>query len=247
MIKTFDFTKTDRRTKQIKNVGSLTFQAEDHKAVLNFYGDICSSTWDTWYDDDKCPQDISDFLQTLNHFAELDIHINSGGGDVFAGVAIYNLLKRHEGYKTVYIDGLAASIASVIAMAGDVVIMQSGTQMMIHKPWSWIVGDSNTMRKTAAALDKAEGCILDIYMEHTRDGVTREQVQALVNAETWLTGAEAAELFNITADVGGIAAACVSDYFFDYKHTPTDYLKNKESKENIDKEKLQLALDLLSL
>lgn len=245
MTKTFDFTKTDRRTKQVQNVGKLEFRAENNKAVLNFYGDICGSNWDVWMDDDKCPQDISDFLQDLNNFAELEIYINSGGGDVFGGIAIYNLLKRHEGRKTVYIDGLAASIASVIALAGDEIIMQSGTQMMIHKPWSWSIGDSDDMRKTADALDKAEACILDIYMEHTCDGVTREQVQELVNAETWLTGAEAAKIFNITVETGGAAAACVSDYFANYKRTPKCF--TEEPKDNTEKEKLQLELELLMM
>lgn len=247
MTKTFSFTKTDRRTKQVKTVGALTFHGENNKAHLAFYGDICGSNWDVWMDDDRCPQDISDFLRDLSNFAEIDIHINSGGGDVFGGIAIYNLLKRHEGRKTVYIDGLAASIASVIALCGDEIIMQSGTQMMIHKPWSWCVGDSDDMLKTADALDKAEACILDIYMEHAREGVTREQVQALVDAETWLTGAEAAEIFNITAEAGGAAAACVSDYFANYKNTPEGYLRNEEPEQNTEKEKLQLELELLSL
>lgn len=244
-MRTYDFTKIDRQTKQVKTVGALTFHGENNKAHLAFYGDICGSNWDVWMDDDRCPQDISDFLSDLSNFAELDIHVNSGGGDVFGGIAIYNLLKRHEGRKTVYIDGLAASIASVIALTGDEIIMQSGTQMMIHKPWSWSIGDSNEMRKTADALDKAEGCILDIYMEHAREGVTREQVQALVDAETWLTGAEAAKIFNITVETGGAAAACVSDYFANYKRTPKCF--TEAPKDNTEKEKLQLELELLSL
>lgn len=87
-------------------------------AELYFYGDIVSSCLGAWDDTDQYPESIKKFLDNVKG-KDLDIYINSGGGSVFAGMAIYNMLKRHKGFKTVYIDGLAASIASVIALAGD--------------------------------------------------------------------------------------------------------------------------------
>lgn len=95
------------------------------KQELYFYGDIVSDEMDKWQDTDTCPQDVQNILKQIDENKPLDIYINSGGGSVFAGLAIYNMLKRNKAQKTVHIDGLAASIASVIAMAGDKIIMPS--------------------------------------------------------------------------------------------------------------------------
>ena len=104
------------------------------KAQLNIYGDIVSDQWGKWSDDDTCPSDISEFLKNLEGASEIEMHINSGGGSVFAGIAIYNMLKRSKATVTTYIDGIAASIASVIACAGDRVIIPKNGTFMIHKP-----------------------------------------------------------------------------------------------------------------
>ena len=87
----------------------------DISADLNIFGDIVSDEWGKWCDDDTCPTDISEFLKNLEGVQEINLHINSGGGSVFAGIAIYNMLKRHSAKITTYNDGIAASIASVIA------------------------------------------------------------------------------------------------------------------------------------
>jgi ATP-dependent protease ClpP protease subunit len=196
-------------------------------------------------DDDRCPQDISDFLSDLSNFAEIDIHINSGGGDVFGGIAIYNILKNHSGSKTVYIDGLAASIASVIALCGDRVVMRSGAQFMIHKPWSRCVGDSDDMLKTAELLEKIQNNILDIYMDHVQDGVTREDIEAMVNAETWMNGTEAAKYFRMEVETAA-AAACASGCFGNYRNTPKSLTEQKPTTEQ-DVTLLQLELELLMM
>ena len=94
----------------------------------------------------------------------LSVRINSPGGDVFDGFAIYNLLAQYEGQVTVHIDGLAASAASVIAMAGDEIIMADNALMMIHDPWTISVGDSSEMRSTADLLDKIKGSIVTTYL-----------------------------------------------------------------------------------
>lgn len=88
----------------------------DTSADLYFYGDIVSSWWGAWEDTDQYPDKVKNFLDEAKG-KDLNIYVNSGGGSVFAGMAIYNMIKRHQGNKTVYIDGLAGSIASVIALA----------------------------------------------------------------------------------------------------------------------------------
>src|SRR5690606_35769460 len=120
------------------------------------------------------------------------VRINSPGGDVFAGVSIMNMLKDREGEVTGIVDGLAASIASVIAMAGDKVIMNTGSMMMIHNAWSMAVGDSNELRKLADQLDKIGDSIIDVYA--TRTGLSKDELKAMLDAETWMGAEEAVEL-----------------------------------------------------
>ena len=124
MNKILELKNKDLRTGKEKLVGKMEIKNQTNtSAELYFYGDIVSSTWSKWEKEDKCPQDVADFLNEIKNTNELSIYINSGGGSVFAGISIYNMLKRHSAYKTVYVDGLAASIASVIALAGDKVII----------------------------------------------------------------------------------------------------------------------------
>ena len=118
----FDFTKKNKRSGKVENVGYLDLEQDEEQSrcSLYFYGDIVSATWESmWYEEDRCPQDIADFLNQLDGYEDIDIYFNSGGGDVFAGLAIYNQLKRYDGHKVGYVDGMAASIASVIMFACD--------------------------------------------------------------------------------------------------------------------------------
>lgn len=126
-----------------------------------------------------------------NNLKQINLHIHSPGGDVFDGIAIYNLLKNHPANVTVYIDGLAASMASVIAMAGDEVIMPENAMMMIHKPWGIQGGDAEDMRKYADLLDKVENTLIPAYANKT--GKTPEELAEMLSAETWLNGKECVE------------------------------------------------------
>ena len=126
-----------------------------------------------------------------NNLKQINLHIHSPGGDVFDGIAIYNLLKNHSANVTVYIDGLAASMASVIAMAGDEVIMPENAMMMIHKPWGIQGGDAEDMRKYADLLDKVENTLIPAYASKT--GKTPEELAEMLSAETWLNGKECVE------------------------------------------------------
>ena len=190
---------------------------------LFFYGDIVSDSWSAWSDEDQYPMNVSQLLKEIGN-DDIDIHINSGGGDVFAGVAICNMLRSANGKKTVYVDGLAASIASVIAMAGDEIIIPSNAFMMIHKAWTFAMGNANDMRSLADTLDKLDSGIIATYMSRAADGVTEDKISELMAAETWLTGAEAAELFsNIKVTEAVTAAASCNSKFMDRYNVPQGY------------------------
>ena len=130
-------------------------------------------------------------LISLGNLSHINLHIHSPGGEVFDGITIYNQLKNHSATITVYIDGLAASMASVIAMVGDTVIMPKNAMMMIHKPWGVSWGDANDMREYADLLDKLENVLIPAYVAKT--GKTTEEITAMLEQETWLDGDECVE------------------------------------------------------
>lgn len=120
------------------------------------------------------------------------VHINSPGGFVTEGVAIFNALKQHAANVIVTIDALAASMASAVAMAGDEIVMPANAVMMIHNPWTGSVGDAEQLRKDAEALDKMKTAVVSIYAD--RSGMSAEEVSKIMDQETWLTAEEAVEL-----------------------------------------------------
>ncbi|EPR7149969.1 ClpP-like prohead protease/major capsid protein fusion protein [Escherichia coli] len=132
-------------------------------------------------------QFISD-LNALGDITHINLHINSPGGDVFEGIAIFNALKTHGASITVYVDGVAASMASIIAMVGNPVIMPENTFMMIHKPFGFTGGDAEDMRTYADLLDKVEAVLLPAYAQKT--GKTTDEIAAMLADETWMSGAE---------------------------------------------------------
>lgn len=214
----------------------------DTSMDLYFYGDIVSSWWGAWEDTDQYPESIRDFLNDAEG-KDLNIYVNSGGGSVFAGMAIYNMLKRHKGQKTVYVDGMAASIASVIALAGDKVVIPSNAFMMIHKPWTGLQGNSNDFRKMAEDLDAIETGIMNVYAENLREGIDIEDVKKMVNDETWLNGIEASKYFNIEVSEANEVAACASEQFKNYKNVPKQVVK--KPKEDNEINDLLLELDII--
>ncbi|MCT3489840.1 Clp protease ClpP [Lactobacillus delbrueckii subsp. lactis] len=123
----------------------------------------------------------------------IDLHINSSGGDVFEGLAIYNLLKASPNHITVYIDGLAASVASVVAMAGDRIYIPANAMLMLQAPWTSAQGNAKELRKLAADLDRLAESMKNIYMDRTGGRVSRQDITKLMDQETWLTGSEALE------------------------------------------------------
>lgn len=213
-----------RNIKDFLNIKNL----ENEKAELHFYGEIVSDEWEKWSDLDTCPEDVLNYLSKIENSKELDIYINSGGGSVFAGLGIYNILKRHKGRKTVYVDGLAGSIASIIAMVGDEIIVPSNSFLMIHKPLCGVCGNANDMREMADTLDRIEEGLINTYKTKLKDNVDIETIKAMVNAETWLTGEEASKYFNITVtEANKMIAKVDTNLLNSYKNVPEN-LKTKD-------------------
>ena len=122
---------------------------------------------------------------------QIDLHINSPGGQVFDGIAIYNLLLNHPANVTTYIDGIAASIASVIALAGNEVIMADNALFMVHNPSGMVMGTAADMRSLADVLDKIRGTMASVYSK--KSGKTDAEISSMLDAETWFTASEALE------------------------------------------------------
>jgi ATP-dependent Clp protease, protease subunit len=131
-------------------------------------------------------------LGALPDGTPIDLRLNSPGGSVFDAVAIHNALKRHEGPITVWIDGIAASAASYVAMAGDEIVMPENAFLMIHDPAGLVMGTAEDMRAMAEALDKVKGSLLAGYA--TKSGRAAEEIAVLMAAETWLDAKDALEL-----------------------------------------------------
>lgn len=209
-------------------------------ADLYFYGDIVSDWMDAWTSEDKYPATIKRFLNDAKG-KDLNIYVNSAGGSVFAGMAIYNMLKRHTGYKKVIIDGLAASISSVIALAGDEIEIPSNAYFMIHKPWMSCQGDADDFKSRSEMLDKIEEGIVSVYEENLADGTSVDDIKNMMQEETWMTGKEASEIFNKISVVDSLNVLnCASDIKF--KHRPNN-LENKKVDEEL--ENLALEIELL--
>ena len=163
--------------------------AEPGVGELLLYGEIADATW---WGDEVTPKQFWDELQKMEGIKELRVYINSPGGDVFAGQAILSMLNRHPATVTVYIDGLAASAASLIAMAGDKIIMPRNAMMMIHNPWTIAWGDANMFRQVADDLDKTRESMIPVYEAQT--GLERDEIIEMLDAETWMTAEEAVDL-----------------------------------------------------
>lgn len=140
----------------------------------------------------------------------ISLHVNSPGGLVFDGQAIYNAIKNHPAEVTSYVDALAASIASVIALAGDKVVMASNALLMIHNPYGGVMGNAAAVRKYADRLDKVTDTIVGIY--ETKTGKARDEITAAMDAETWFSAQEALDFgFADEIDEAIQMAACAFD------------------------------------
>lgn len=180
-----------------------SFEKQEETADLYIFGDITSYEWDE--------SDVSAFgfkqdLDKLGDISELNVHINSLGGSTYQGLAIYNILKNHKAKVKVFVDGIAASSASIIAMAGDEIYMPKTSLMMIHNCWTYVVGNANELRKTADDMDKIASAYKSAYLAKIK--ISEEKLNQLLEDETYLTADECVEMgfadkiLNVEENVG---------------------------------------------
>ncbi len=170
----------------IKKYYSL--ETEGEKADLYIYGDITS--W-PWYESDVSAYLLSKKLEELKETSEINVYINSYGGEVAEGLAIYNALKRHKAKVVTHCDGFACSISSVIFMAGDERIMSNASALMIHNAWNYTYGNANELRKEADNLEKITQLSVNAYMSQA--SISEEELKSMMDEETWLMPQDALE------------------------------------------------------
>lgn len=169
-------------------MNNFKFKAQEDGVHLYFYGDIVGNESEKWSREDTAPAEIRD---ALKQEGKVTLHMNSGGGDVFAAVAICNMLKDRE--TVCYIDGLAASAASLIALSCKRVFMPENSMIMIHKARVLTEGNAEELLEMAAVLEKIDGQMLDVYASH---GTGWDVLADMMAKETWLTAEESAGYFD---------------------------------------------------
>jgi ATP-dependent Clp protease protease subunit len=207
---------------------------------------------DSWFDDDITPKKFKEEL--FESDGDVIVWINSPGGDVFAANQIYNMLKEYKGKVTVKIDGLAASAASVIAMAGDEVLMSPVAMLMIHNPSTLIWGEESDMLKAKEMLAEVKESIINAY--ETKTGLDRNKISKMMDNETWMSSKKAVELGfadNVLYEDGQEDILVSNGFIFDKATVVNSFLKkvpkksviNKETKEGTSYEELCKRLNLI--
>lgn len=170
---------------------------ENNEASITIYGDITS--WE-WFESDVSSYTLSKEIEGLD-VDVINVYINSYGGEVAEGLAIYNQLKRHKATVKTYDDGFACSAASIIFMAGDERIMSNSSLLLIHNAWTYTSGNANQLRKEADDLDTITQASINAYLNYVN--ITEDELKAMLDAETWIAPAEALEM--------GFATSIVND------------------------------------
>jgi ATP-dependent Clp protease protease subunit len=186
--------------------------ATDESADVYIY-DVVGDSW--------VGTDAGSFVKQLNALKskKINLRINSPGGSVFDGMAIYNALARHSAEVTTFIDGIAASIASVIALAGKKIVIAENAMMMIHDPSAYGFGRAEDLRKTADVLDQIKETIINTYV--TRTSLPRDEIAKMMTDETWFTAKEAIAKKFADESVEGVKAAASFDLSeFGYAKAP---------------------------
>lgn len=216
-------------------------QIQNKADAVDIYivGDIVDDSWKgwSWGDDvDTYPSDIRELLDDAKG-KPLNIYINSGGGHVFAGMAIANMIARHDAPTRAIIDGVAASAASFIAFGADEIEMPENAYLMIHRPMMGVVGNADDMLKTAEVLETIQRGMEAHYMRHAVDGVTKEKIRELVDAETWLTGEDACEFFTVQMTEPVRAVACTGDLLSKWEKAPKELTEDSPAEPAADETK----------
>ena len=166
---------------------TVTNNDEKTERILTLSGVIAE---ESWFDDEITPKIFRDEL--MGGEGDITVWINSPGGDCIAAAQIYNMLLEYKGNVTIKIDGIAASAASVVAMAGNKVIMSPVSMLMIHNPMTMAAGDTIEMKKAISMLTEVKESIINAY--ELKTGMSRDKIAKLMDAETWMDANKAVEL-----------------------------------------------------
>tara|TARA_R110002074_G_scaffold116838_1_gene248364 strand:- start:680 stop:1711 length:1032 start_codon:yes stop_codon:yes gene_type:complete len=199
-----------------------------NKNWYNIQGKATDSVVDIYLFDEIGAYGITaqDFINEIKEYKDtsINLRINCIGGDVFDGMAIYNIIKKRNSKTTAYIEGIAASMGSVIALAADEVVMAENSLFMIHNAWGGAMGEAEDMRKTASVLEKISGEIANIYQKKTR--LLYDRITSMMDEETWLNAKEAYDLGFIDTISDSIKVAAKYDVS-KFKNITTEQIQNK--------------------
>ncbi|HEM3076361.1 TPA: Clp protease ClpP [Streptococcus suis] len=217
------------------------FTEDDSGRTLRIEGQIAD---ETWFGDEVTPQVFKNDLQAGN--GDITLWINSPGGDVFAAAQIYNMLMDYKGDVHVMIDGLAASAASVIAMAGTTVSMSPVAMMMIHNPWTVAQGEAKDMQKVIEMLGEIKESIINAY--ELRTGLSRTKLSHLMDSESWFNAKKAVELGfadKILFDKQGEHGMDIESYSFSRTAAQQDLLVKMQAKLEVQQLKKTIPINQL--
>ena len=198
---------------------------------------------ESWLDDDVTPQLFKDELESGT--GDIEVWLDSPGGDVMAATQIYNMLKNYKGKVTVKIDSLAASAASVVAMAGDEILMSPLSLMLVHNPLTIAAGNVNDMQKAIDMLDEVKESIINAY--ELKTGLSRAKISHLMDCETWLSAKKAVELHFADGILFGKNEAEIADesYAFSQREVSNNLINKLKTKSGVKISDLETRLNLL--
>ena len=198
---------------------------------------------ESWLDDDVTPQLFKDELESVT--GDIEVWLDSPGGDVMAATQIYNMLKNYKGKVTVKIDSLAASAASVVAMAGDEILMSPLSLMLIHNPLTVAAGNVDDMQKAIDMLDEVKQSIINAY--ELKTGLSRAKISHLMDCETWLSAKKAVELHFADGILFGKNEAEIDDesYAYSQREVSNNLINKLKTKSGVKISDLETRLNLL--
>lgn len=203
-------------------------ETESGTPELEFYGIISEFSW---FEDDITPQMFKQDLYDLGKGGDITVRMNSAGGDVIAASVIKSIIQDYPGKVTVKIDGLAASAATVVAMAGDLVQMQESAYFMIHDPWTVAIGNVNDLRQAVDMLKAIKDGIVNSY--ETKTGLSTDKVSKMMSDETWMSAREAQtlgfvdEIITAGGKMPALQNSAVMNLLKNYVNTPANLLVEK--------------------
>ena len=198
---------------------------------------------ESWLDDDVTPQLFKDELESGT--GDIEVWLDSPGGDVMAATQIYNMLKNYNGKVTVKIDSLAASAASVVAMAGDEILMSPLSLMLVHNPLTVAAGNVDDMQKAIDMLDEVKESIINAY--ELKTGLSRAKISHLMDCETWLSAKKAVELHFADGILFGNSNSDIADesYAFSQREVSNNLINKLKTKSGVKISDLETRLNLL--